>query len=135
MTDILVPISPGELVDKITILRLKSERISDPVKLANVTRELELLTGVARRFLPENRLLKALTDELYDTNSNLWDIEDDIRRCEAKRHFGEGFIALARSVYFTNDRRAELKKEINLLLGSEIIEEKSYVSVSRVTEE
>lgn len=134
MTEILVPVSPGELLDKITILRLKSERISDPGKLANVMRELELLNGVAQRSLSPDKRLTALTEELFDTNSSLWDIEDDIRRCEANRSFGEGFIALARSVYFTNDRRAELKKEINLLLGSEIIEEKSYVSVDKATD-
>lgn len=134
MTEILVPVSPGELVDKITILRLKSERISDPAKLANVRRELELLTDVAERAIPQDERLTALTGELYETNSDLWDIEDDIRRCEAKKHFGEGFVALARSVYLTNDRRAELKKEINLLLGSNIIEEKSYVSIDRPSE-
>jgi len=129
MTEILVPVSPGELVDKITILRLKSERISDPDKLANVTRELDLLNDVADHALPENPRLAALVDELFDTNASLWDIEDDIRRCEARQHFGESFVALARAVYFTNDRRAELKKQINLLLGSGIIEEKSYVSI------
>ena len=131
MKEILVPVSPGELIDKITILRLKSERMSDPDKLANVRRELDLLTGVAQGSIPDSARLKMLTEELFETNANLWDIEDDIRRCEAKRNFGEAFIALARSVYFTNDRRAELKKEINLLLGSEIVEEKSYVSVDR----
>lgn len=135
MTDILVPVSPGELVDKITILRLKSERISDPAKLENVTRELELLNSIAQNSLPHDTRLTALTEELLDTNSSLWDIEDDIRRCEARRHFGESFIALARAVYITNDRRAELKKEINLLLGSRIVEEKSYASIDKAAEE
>jgi hypothetical protein len=134
LKEIFVPVSPGELIDKITILRLKSERMSDPVKLANVVRELELLNTVAQRSIPESGQLTKLTEELLETNSNLWDIEDDIRRLESKRQFGDGFIALARSVYFTNDRRAEIKKEINLLLGSRIVEEKSYVSVDRPLE-
>lgn len=126
MTEILVPISPGELIDKLTILRLKAERIEDEVKLNNVTIELEMLSRVSDASLPTDDRVDALTEDLYQTNSELWEIEDDIRRCEERGDFGEGFIGLARAVYKTNDRRARLKKEINSLLGSKIVEEKSY---------
>lgn len=128
MKDILVPVAPGELVDKLTILRLKSERIEAPEKLANVQRELARLEKVATATLPRDARLEALWDDLYEVNVGLWDIEDDIRRCEARGDFGKAFIALARAVYVTNDRRARLKKQINLLLGSDIVEEKSYAS-------
>ncbi len=126
MKEILVPISPGELIDKITILRLKSERIDDPAKQTNVSRELDLLTKVCAEALPPDETLDALTQALQETNAKLWDIEDDIRLCEQDHDFGERFIALARAVYVTNDHRAKLKKDINLHCGSEIVEEKSY---------
>ncbi len=126
MTDILVPISPGELIDKLTILRIKSERISDESKLANVHIEMEQLIKVADATLPPSDELSGLWQELYDVNCDLWQIEDDIREFEHRHDFGAGFIGLARSVYITNDRRAELKKRINQLLGSILVEEKSY---------
>ena len=126
MTDILIPVSPGELADKLTILRLKAEMIEDPAKLANVQHELSALQAVADDTIPISPELKALWDDLYQINRQLWQIEDDIRACDARQDFGEAFIALARAVYVTNDRRADVKKQMNLLLGSAIVEEKSY---------
>jgi hypothetical protein len=120
-----VPVSWGELVDKITILQIKSDRMRDEQKLVNVRKELALLTEK----LGSNASLaevKRLTGELYEVNAALWDIEDDIRICENAGDFGEKFIQLARSVYVTNDKRADLKREVNGVLGSELIEEKSY---------
>lgn len=126
MTEILVPTSPGELIDKLTILRLKSEKISDAAKLSNVRHEMDVLTKTAEASVQMSGELRALWDQLYEINADLWVIEDDIRACEAKSDFGPAFIALARAVYVTNDERARLKKEINTLLGSQIVEEKSY---------
>jgi len=126
MRDILVPTSPGELIDKLTILRLKSERMTDPAKLANVRHEQAALQALADAALPADDSLAALWEELYAINAALWVIEDDIRACDARSDFGPGFIALARAVYQTNDRRAAVKKAINLALGSAIVEEKSY---------
>ncbi len=131
MDDILVPVSPGELIDKLTILRIKSENIHDPAKLANVHREMEQLTRVADAALPSSDELSQLWQDLYDVNCDLWQVEDDIRTFEQRRDFGAGFIGLARSVYITNDRRAELKKRINMLLGSRLVEEKSYTDHGR----
>ena len=126
MTDIMIPVAAGELIDKLTILRIKSERITDEQKLANVRHEMALLTEAAVRSLPPSPELTALWDELFRINSDLWQIEDDIRDHERRSDFGHGFIGLARSIYVTNDRRAEVKKAINRLLGSDIVEEKSY---------
>jgi hypothetical protein len=128
MDDIKVPVSPGELIDKITILRLKAERIADATKLANVRHELALLTDLAQRAIPPSDPLHRLETELQAINSALWDIEDAIRAADAEGDFGPAFVALAQSVYRTNDRRAEVKKHINQLLGSAIVEEKSYHS-------
>lgn len=128
MTDIMVPIAPGELIDKLTILRLKAELIADPSKRANVIVEQTALQAVADSALPESADLVALWEGLYQINAALWQIEDDIRACEANDDFGPEFIRLARAVYRTNDKRADIKKEINLLLGSALVEEKSYVS-------
>ncbi|MDK9696941.1 MAG: DUF6165 family protein [Siculibacillus sp.] len=120
-----VPVAWGELVDKITILEIKSERIADPAKLANVVTELGLLRE--RLGTVENDpAIARLHAALKAVNEALWRIEDDIRDCERDGDFGPKFIELARSVYRTNDRRAELKREINLALGSAILEEKSY---------
>ena len=126
MTEILVPTSPGELIDKLTILRLKSEKMTDPDKLAHVRHEQQILQSIADRTLPASDALSRLWERLYEINADLWSIEDDIRDFEAASDFGPGFVALARSVYVTNDQRAAVKKEINLLLGSAIVEEKSY---------
>jgi hypothetical protein len=126
MQDILVPTAPGELIDKLTILRLKAEKISDPAKLANVRHEQAALQTTADAALPPSAALNALWEQLYQINAALWMIEDDIRECESRADFGSDFIQLARAVYVTNDQRAAVKKQINLLLGSMIIEEKSY---------
>ncbi len=121
-----VEIAPGELIDKITILEIKSERMDDPAKLENVRRELEILSSTRDAELDASGELDDLAAKLKTVNEKLWVIEDDIRDCEAASDFGETFIGLARAVYQTNDERARLKREINVLLGSEIIEEKSY---------
>ena len=124
---IQVPISLGELVDKITILELKLEYIQDKDKLSNVQKEYELLTKVLAESIETSQIEK-LKVELKEVNRKLWFIEDDIRDCERSKDFGEMFIKLARSVYFTNDKRSEIKKDINLKFGSDILEEKSYES-------
>lgn len=121
---ILAPVSAGELVDKITILEVKAERI-DPARRPNVERELTLLRAVAARELPSEGL-EALTAELRAVNAALWDIEDGKRDCERRGDFGPAFVALARAVYRENDRRAAIKRAINDAVGSEIVEEKSY---------
>ena len=121
---ILAPVSAGELVDKITILEVKAERI-DPARRPNVERELTLLRAVAARELPSEGL-EALTAELRTVNAALWDIEDGKRDCERRGDFGPAFVALARAVYRENDRRAAIKRAINDAVGSEIVEEKSY---------
>lgn len=126
MSTVTVEISPGELIDKITILEIKSERIDDPAKLANVRVELETLAASRDAALPPSAQLTALTADLKAVNETLWQIEDDIRDCERASDFGAAFVALARSVYQTNDRRAALKRAINDLLGSRLVEEKSY---------
>ena len=126
MNEIQVPISPGELLDKITILQIKSERIDDPAKLANVNTELEMLTRVWETSVEADDRIAALTARLKSINEALWEIEDDIRDEERNKRFGERFIELARAVYVTNDERAEAKKQVNLHLNSSIVEEKSY---------
>jgi uncharacterized protein YukE len=125
-----VEVSVGELLDKITILEIKSERIEDAAKLANVNKELEIL----RRTWAESPLsshdLAAQIKHLKEVNEALWDIEDNIRRKEAAQTFDQEFIELARSVYHQNDDRAATKKEINTVVGSDLVEEKSYVDYS-----
>ena len=121
---IFAPISIGELFDKISILEIKEERIKDPAKLVNVRRELDGLRGIAAE-----RSLSVRAEAIADlkaVNAELWNIEDAIRVCEARRGFGKRFIALARAVYKTNDRRSAIKREINNHFGSAIVEEKSY---------
>lgn len=125
-TVLQVEVSPGELIDKITILEIKAERIADPDKLANVHRELRSLTATRKEALDTSPELDEFTAELRRINEQLWEIEDDIRDCERKSDFGERFIELARAVYRTNDRRAAAKRGINELLGSELVEEKDY---------
>jgi hypothetical protein len=128
MKDILVPVSPGEMLDKITILRIKAARITDAGKVANVRHELSLLertwkeSGAAAVDLGEEEA------NLTRVNEALWSIEDDIRDEERAGRFGDKFVQLARAVYITNDERAAIKKRINTLLGSSIVEEKSYQS-------
>ena len=121
-----IPVSWGELFDKLTILEIKQARIDAPQKLENINKELEALRQVCRGAQLPGAPLQVLIDELRRINESLWDIEDDIRACERDKDFSETFIALARAVYKTNDRRAEIKLRINRLLGSDLIEEKSY---------
>lgn len=126
MNDILVPVSPGELLDKITILRIKAARILDAVKLANIKTELTLLESTWRDSGCAGRGLAQEERALQRVNEQLWDIEDRIRDKEARQTFDREFIELARAVYVSNDERAAIKKRINTLLGSRIVEEKSY---------
>lgn len=128
MREILTPISPGELLDKLTILSIKLDNITDATKRANVQVEHDLLSKVADDGIPKSDEITALNAALLSVNTELWDIEDDIRDCERAGDFGDEFIRLARAVYVTNDKRADLKKQINLALGSEIVEEKSYAT-------
>lgn len=123
---LVIEVGPGELIDKITILQIKSERISDALKLKNVRHELEVLDRVRIQNLAGSPCLAELEAALKAVNGDLWVIEDDIRDCEREKEFGPKFIELARSVYRQNDKRAMLKKEINTLFGSAFVEEKSY---------
>jgi hypothetical protein len=130
MNEIKVPVSPGELLDKITILRIKSRRMNDPQKVANVRLELELLESTWNRSayaaLDVARDIAKDIDALMRVNERLWLIEDDIRDKERSRSFDDEFIRLARAVYVENDERAAIKRRINIALGSTIVEEKSY---------
>lgn len=126
MTSPRVPVSWGEVVDKLTILEIKSRHLTAQAALDNVQAELDMLLAVAREPLARNEQLAELKVQLRAVNQALWTIEDDIREKEARQEFDEGFIALARSVYRRNDERAAIKRRINDLLGSEIVEEKSY---------
>jgi hypothetical protein len=130
---ILVEIAPGELIDKITILEIKAERIADERKRRHVAHELQLLETARGQAVTPSEALDDLTAKLRAVNESLWDIEDEIRRCELAQDFGPKFIELARAVYHTNDRRALLKRQINELLGSAIVEEKAYVEYARET--
>ncbi|MEO6394831.1 MAG: DUF6165 family protein [Devosia sp.] len=123
---LLVEVSVGDVIDKITILELKTQRISDPSKLANVRVELDALNAAIDGALQPSVELDRLRAELFNINAALWQIEDDIRLCEGSGDFGPRFIELARAVYVTNDRRAAVKKQINLAVGSRLVEEKSY---------
>jgi hypothetical protein len=126
----MIEVGAGELIDKITILKIKTARMTDPEKLGNVKHELDVLSHARAAALPQSDELDRLEDELRLVNEALWVIEDDIRACEAARDFGPAFIELARSVYIQNDKRAALKKSINALCGSRIVEEKSYTEFS-----
>jgi len=123
---ILAPVSAGELIDKITILRVKALRIADSAKEANVKAELALLEETAARELRPSPELEDLIAQLIEINAALWDIEDGKRDCERRQDFGPKFVELARRVYIDNDRRAAVKRQINLLAGSDIVEEKSH---------
>jgi hypothetical protein len=129
--NITTEVSVGEFLDKLTILQIKSERIGDAAKLANVRKELELLNQTwARSPFAENDIRKPVR-RLKAVNEKLWTIEDDIRIKESTGTFDREFIELARSVYICNDERAAIKRELNLLLGSELVEEKSYADYRR----
>jgi len=126
MSEILVPVSFGELLDKIAILQIKSERMKDPEKVANVRKELDALSTTWLGHPAAQQQIPELRADLKAVNERLWDIEDDIRACEQRQSFDQEFIRLARAVYFENDERARIKKQINLALGSAYVEEKSY---------
>ncbi len=128
ITSVTVEIAPGELIDKITILEIKMQRITDEAKLQNVRTEWTVLTKSRDANLPRSAGLEALTTELKKVNEKLWIIEDDIRNYERQKDFSDEFIRLARAVYINNDDRARLKRSINELLGSTLIEEKSYAT-------
>ena len=121
-----VQTAPGEFLDRLTILEIKSERIADPAKLANVRRELDLMRATWDASPLAARGIPAAVADLRRVNEALWDVEDRLRALEAERRFDAEFVELARSVYRTNDRRAAIKRELNVALGSELIEEKSY---------
>ena len=128
LTSLFAEISPGELIDKITILEIKLERLVDAAKNANVRTELETLAASRDDAVPASPELDSLTAELKEINGRLWDIEDDIRDCERNKDFGPAFVELARRVYMTNDQRSRVKRQINELLGSRLVEEKSYTA-------
>ena len=119
------PISLGELVDKISILMIKQKNINDKLKILHVNKELDYLKITLEKNIKKEEIHNYL-DQLVKINSELWKIEDDIRECERKKIFDQTFIELARSVYFTNDKRANVKSEINIKFGSELVEVKSY---------
>ena len=126
-----VEVSNGELMDKLSILELKLKNIADSKKLKNVNMEYnELNPLVQQLFKTHNLAIKVLIQKLAEINAKLWIIEDEIRQCERDKSFGEKFIKLARDVYFTNDVRSDIKKEINILTNSGVIEEKSYEDYS-----
>ncbi len=129
MTPLLAPVSVGELLDKVTILRIKAARITEADKLAHVRAELAALEAVAAGVAPAPGL-EAAVAALQATNETLWEVEDAIRLCEARGDFGPDFVRLARAVYVTNDRRAALKREVNRLTGSALVEEKSYAGAA-----
>ena len=128
---LVIEVAAGELIDKITILEIKSERISDAAKLANVRTELATLAAARKRSIADSAELTELSQQLKAVNEALWNIEDEIRLCERDQDFGARFVELARSVYRQNDRRAALKRKINELLGSKLIEEKDYAPYER----
>ena len=124
--EIKVPISPGELLDKITILRIKSRRMTDPQKLANVRLELHALEEIWENSAPAGIDVQSDVRALLEVNERLWVIEDDIRDKERAQAFDAEFIRLARAVYIENDERAAVKRRLNIKLGSDLVEEKSY---------
>ncbi|MDB6163868.1 MAG: hypothetical protein JWL98_1300 [Xanthomonadaceae bacterium] len=126
MSELLVPVSFGELLDKIAILQIKSERMTDAAKLANVRNELSALETIWMAHPAAGGDIVELRAQLKAVNERLWVIEDDIRAMEKGQQFDDAFVQLARSVYFENDARARIKKDINLALGSTFVEEKSY---------
>lgn len=128
-----VEVSLGEFLDKITILEIKAERISDPAKLGNINKELSKLRETWSSSPYSKASIDNELDKLRDINKQLWDIEDEIRDKEAQQEFDDRFIELARSVYFTNDKRSEIKRVLNTKLGSTLLEEKSYSDYSNAS--
>ena len=126
--EILIPISVGELVDKISILKKKKKKILNKAKQTNIIKELNFLEKIYKSNFTKNKKIKLYEKELIKINKNLWEIEDQIRNCESKKNFNEIFINLARAVYLNNDKRSIVKKKINLLTKSHIVEEKLYKS-------
>lgn len=118
-----IEVSNGEIADKLTIIEIKLERISDEAKLVNLRKEFEVLDEAVSQIIDKN---DPLYKELYDINCQLWDIEDRIRDLERNKDFGQDFIETARAVYFTNDKRSDVKRRINEKTGSNLVEEKSY---------
>jgi hypothetical protein len=123
---LLIEVSPGEVIDKLTILAIKEQRLTQPDKLGHVRREAAVLRRAVDPLLAGEPALRPLMEALVDLNGRLWDIEDELRAMERRGDFGAEFVELARQVYLTNDRRAAAKAEINALLGSDIAEQKSY---------
>ena len=123
---LLIEISAGELIDKLTILEIKMSRIAEQEKIINVQTEYESLKSIWSTQIQSSEQIEFLTSKLKLINEKLWQIEDDIRQCERESNFGQKFIKLARNVYKCNDQRASLKKQINKSLGSRLVEEKSY---------
>lgn len=123
-----IPVATGELIDKITILEIKVAHFTDVAKARNARTELDLLVERRDRALPASAALVELSARLKAVNKRIWDLEDEIRDCERRGDFGEAFVAVARKIYRTNDERAAVKREINLLAGSHLIEEKSYTA-------
>ena len=129
--NITVEVSTGEFLDKISILEIKSERIQDPSKLSNINKELEILKKTWAESSASQTDVSTLMAELKTINETLWDIEDRIRIKESQAAFDEEFIELSRSVYITNDRRSDVKRQLNQALGSNLMEEKSYADYQR----
>ena len=127
-SNILVPLSVGELIDKISILKIKKKKITNKNKQKNIIKELKFLERIYKSNIKKNKKLDRCEKQLIKINKILWEIEDEIRNCESKRDFKEIFIKLARSVYINNDKRSKIKREINTITGSNLIEEKSYKS-------
>jgi phenylalanyl-tRNA synthetase alpha subunit len=126
MSLINTPVSYGEILDKITILEIKEQNITADDKLKNVRHELSILTNTWNDKVAASAEIDQLKEQLKQVNQSLWNIEDNVRIKESKKEFDDEFIQIARSVYYENDKRAAVKKEVNLLLGSELVEEKSY---------
>ena len=126
--EILIPASSGELIDKITILKIKKKKISNKTKLKNINNELNLLNDIYKKSFGKGKKIILYEEQLLNINKKLWVIEDKIRFEESKKNFGKEFVDLARQVYLNNDERSKIKKKINKLPGSHIVEEKSYKS-------
>jgi hypothetical protein len=126
MASVKIDVALGELLDKITVLEIKEERMTSESQLANVRTELALLREVARNVIPDTPEVASLVADLKEANRQIWDVVDDLHTCEVNQSFGDDFIRFARTAYLVNDKRADAKRAINLLLGSLIVEEKFY---------